>query len=43
MLFLRFCWGNLYNKCHKALCDSNEYVIKRLFVGYGNICTRSGA
>jgi len=43
MLFLRFCWWKLYNKCHKAFCNSNAYVIKRLLVGYGNICIRSGA
>jgi len=43
MLFLRFCWWKLYNKCYEAFCDSNAYVIKRLLVGYGNICTRSGA
>ena len=44
MLFLRFCWWKLlYNECHKAFCDSNAYVIKRLLVGYENICTPSGA
>ena len=25
--FLRFCWWKLYNKCLKAFCDSNAYVI----------------
>jgi len=43
MLFLRFCWWELYNKCHKDFCDSNAYVIKRLLVGYGNISTPPGA
>ena len=38
MLFLRFCWWKLYN-----FCDSNAYVLKSLLVGYGNICTSSGA
>jgi len=27
----------------KFFCDSDAYVIKMLLVGYGNICTRSGA